>query len=803
MKTRLLPILALIAFQFNSKAQVNDLAITAHPATVCSGQISKISTTGSQIGVNYFLRNENDSIIAGPIEGAGDDLFFNTNPITAEETFNVYGVPSDQSSLKFDGNDDYVNLSANNRAMLNQGSVACWVKTSITGSAQYLISNYDGAVKGYVLYIDANGNAGIGGRNGSTILPQYGTSGSSTTIVNDGEWHYVVGTMEQKIGSGVLWSIYVDGKLEKSALQGTSYFTLATTTNPLLVGTFGGIYFTGSIDEIGLWNVALDSTTVENNFTSCIAGNENGLTGYYNLDEGTATTLTDLSPTALNGNMVGMYPQASWVSQSPSPCLIADNGFEMTQTATVNILSANNFTLTRPASACLGSAVTIHSGVSAIGVDYTLKDSIGNILAGPLAGTGSSLDFTTTAISSLSNYTLTAETKSINNNALSFDGVNDYVSCGTNDRSISNSISVSCWVRSTASGVRQFIMSKYNYSSGYVLYLDASGKASFDGKGAGGSYLSSGASVTVVNDGDWHYITGSIVTGGSGQPKIYVDGVLESYSGITNGASLATGGSANLVIGGYNTEFGNIEVDDVSIWNRELTNYEIQQNEINCLTGSETGLVGLFKFNNGTGITVTDHSSQAMDGILSNMNPNEDWTNSTASNCTSIITGCSLTAVHNHTVQVITIDNTTSLSEGVITANQTGATYRWLDCNNNDAVIPGETGMNYTPTTTGDYACEITLNGCSEITACTYVFNSSVGVDDVQNQSFNVYPNPTSSQITISNLSISEVNIINVSGKVVKTVATNEIDVSDLPSGMYILRIQSNTELLYSRFVKK
>ena len=56
-----------------------------------------------------------------------------------------------------------------------------------------------------------------------------------------------------------------------------------------------------------------------------------------------------------------------------------------------------------------------------------------------------------------------------------------------------------------------------------------------------------------------------------------------------------------------------------------------------------------------------------------------------------------------------------------LTADQTGATYQWLDCDNNYAVINGETNQSYTPAVTGNYAVEVNMNGCIDTSACFLV----------------------------------------------------------------------------------
>ena len=54
-----------------------------------------------------------------------------------------------------------------------------------------------------------------------------------------------------------------------------------------------------------------------------------------------------------------------------------------------------------------------------------------------------------------------------------------------------------------------------------------------------------------------------------------------------------------------------------------------------------------------------------------------------------------------------------------------------------------------------------------------------------------VYPNPAKDRVVIEGIEAAEVNVYNALGQVVKTVrGTNEIDLSGLVDGVYMLRIR-------------
>ncbi len=69
------------------------------------------------------------------------------------------------------------------------------------------------------------------------------------------------------------------------------------------------------------------------------------------------------------------------------------------------------------------------------------------------------------------------------------------------------------------------------------------------------------------------------------------------------------------------------------------------------------------------------------------------------------------------------INANTSIVGTTISATNTtpSVSYQWVDCDNNLTLIPGETNQSFTPTTAGNYAVIVTLNGCSNISSCSFV----------------------------------------------------------------------------------
>ena len=157
--------------------------------------------------------------------------------------------------------------------------------------------------------------------------------------------------------------------------------------------------------------------------------------------------------------------------------------------------------------------------------------------------------------------------------------------------------------------------------------------------------------------------------------------------------------------------------------------------------------------------------------------------------------GCDSTVTTNLTVEN-NIDITTLVSGITITANQTGATYQWIDCDNGNQVIPGETNQSFTASVNGNYAVIVTQNSCSDTSACENI--STVGIKTIaKNLSITVYPNPSNGLFTLSGLEMdSQFEIYNVIGEkvFVKTVSSSktEINITMQPNGIYFIKTSTN-----------
>lgn len=108
--------------------------------------------------------------------------------------------------------------------------------------------------------------------------------------------------------------------------------------------------------------------------------------------------------------------------------------------------------------------------------------------------------------------------------------------------------------------------------------------------------------------------------------------------------------------------------------------------------------------------------------------------------------GCDSIITINLTIN--TVDVSVTNSSPTLSANATGANYRWLDCNDSMSVISGDTGRSFTATSNGSYAVEVTQNGCVDTSGCVAIVNIGIKLNDFNTVPV-VFPNPTSGDVEL------------------------------------------------------
>ena len=169
--------------------------------------------------------------------------------------------------------------------------------------------------------------------------------------------------------------------------------------------------------------------------------------------------------------------------------------------------------------------------------------------------------------------------------------------------------------------------------------------------------------------------------------------------------------------------------------------------------------------------------------------------------------GCDSVVTLDLTVNTVDV-SVTQVGE-VLTADETGATYQWLDCETQTA-ISGATNQTYTATVNGTYAVEVSKDGCTDTSACSTV--SGIGI--IENDfgtSLALFPNPTDGKVTVDlgkSYQNVKIRLTDVSGKLINksddymTGQSFDMNIGE-PAGVYLLQIETENKMAIIRLMKE
>lgn len=131
----------------------------------------------------------------------------------------------------------------------------------------------------------------------------------------------------------------------------------------------------------------------------------------------------------------------------------------------------------------------------------------------------------------------------------------------------------------------------------------------------------------------------------------------------------------------------------------------------------------------------------------------------------------------------------------VLSSDAVGVAYQWVNCNNNNAPVPGEIYQSFTPSVTGDYAVKVTKNTCTDISGC---YNVKVGrVNEYSSNRIHLFPNPTNGETNIllaNGLNNGIIKLIDITGQIIseqRNLTGNNfiINLSEQSKGIYFIEI--------------
>jgi uncharacterized delta-60 repeat protein len=150
--------------------------------------------------------------------------------------------------------------------------------------------------------------------------------------------------------------------------------------------------------------------------------------------------------------------------------------------------------------------------------------------------------------------------------------------------------------------------------------------------------------------------------------------------------------------------------------------------------------------------------------------------------------GCDSIVTLNLLIPQINVSVTQTIS--LLSADEIGASYQWLNCNNNYSIISNAQTQTFAPVSNGNYAVEILQNGCIDTSDCYNVIVTEI-LFNQSNVDFIVYPNPSNGIFNFKDTkNIKLVEVYNLLGEQILSQGNQkQINLSSFAKGIYYARI--------------
>lgn len=264
-------------------------------------------------------------------------------------------------SILFDGVSDSISVPHN--TLLNPTTaitIEAWIKAINYGTnvwSNYIVGkdDWNPGSAGYALRCGNGGQLSFNISSGSGLWKEVISSTTMPTNV----WTHVAATFD-----GTTMNVYINGvnsgSLSYTGTINPSMYNLNIGSVPYTIQ--GGRLFSGNIDQVELWNIALTPTQI-NQYKACPPlGTETGLIAFWNFEEGGGTIVHDLTSHHFDGTL---YNNPTWSPDAKAT----------TCGAGINTITKDNTSVIYPNPA--NDIVTVKTSQFTIGTVYYVVDNLG------------------------------------------------------------------------------------------------------------------------------------------------------------------------------------------------------------------------------------------------------------------------------------------------------------------------------------------------------------------------------------------------------------------------------------------
>ncbi len=200
------------------------------------------------------------------------------------------------------------------------------------------------------------------------------------------------------------------------------------------------------------------------------------------------------------------------------------------------------------------------------------------------------------------------------NNALEFDGINDYVLVPDSDSlDLTNGMTIEAWIKPASFHGDNVVLSKWNSPpNSYIFKVFDVGSNRIRIEATTQNSTVDLRGETALSTGNWIHIAATYESGGA---RVFLNGI-EDGSQMGWGEINVT--DKDVLIGAtpYYGQWFNGAIDELRVWNYARTPEQLNQWKGFLLTGDEPGLVAYWNFDEGNGDILNDLTSSRNNGQI-------------------------------------------------------------------------------------------------------------------------------------------------------------------------------------------
>ena len=206
------------------------------------------------------------------------------------------------------------------------------------------------------------------------------------------------------------------------------------------------------------------------------------------------------------------------------------------------------------------------------------------------------------------------------NYSLDFNGSTQYITVDTLAGDINGSLgTISCWCKLDTTSASAHIMKAKVDSNNFLTFFYHASSNEFRAIHKGGGTTQSaviGSGDTIENDGNWHNVVMTWDVS-EGELKIYLDGTLKATTG-SLGTFSGTIAEADIGQNLLNNAYWNGKISEVAVFTQVISATTLYNGGKPLELAGLSGLVGYYKFEEGTGAKAEDSSGLGNTGTITN-----------------------------------------------------------------------------------------------------------------------------------------------------------------------------------------